>query len=336
MPWQSVNTSRNFVQNSMSSRVNGLLLDRVFKTVSFRNGQCSKSLLIFSLLSLSVWMFVFVVPMQKRNSISVKIEFGGASETVQTSAPAIPMAPSGDGAAHEGAELRDFKLSEERLSRYSLFHPRTNGAPEESNAWYQNNVEPSITCLHEDRIGNHGEGGKWMCNIDALRDKKDCLIYSIGSNNDFSWEEGVKARAPNCVIHVFDHTVANASNKPHNVFFHRWGLSEVDSNRNPNLKSLSEISQALGHKDKRVDVFKIDCEGCEWRTYKTWFISGLLIEEILVETHYGSESPKPNSYAKQFFTHLHESGYRIFHKEPNVHYSGGKTLCVEFGLKRID
>ena len=104
MPWQSLNTSRNFVQNSMSSRVNGLLLDRVFKTVSFRNGQCSKSLLIFSLLSLSVWMFVFVVPMQKRNSISVKIEFGGASETVQTSAPAIPMAPSGDGAAHEGED----------------------------------------------------------------------------------------------------------------------------------------------------------------------------------------------------------------------------------------
>ena len=160
MPWQSLNTSRNFVQNSMSSRVNGLLLDRVFKTVSFRNGQCSKSLLIFSLLSLSVWVFVFVVPIQKRNSISVKIEFGGASETVQTSAPASPMAPSGDGAAHEGAELRDFKLSEERLSRYSLFHPRTNGAPEESNAWYQNNVEPSITCLHEDRIGTHGEGGK--------------------------------------------------------------------------------------------------------------------------------------------------------------------------------
>ena len=165
MPWQSVNTSRNFVQNSMSSRVNGLLLDRVFKKVSFQNGRC-KSLLIFSLLSLS-WVFVFVVPRQKRNSISIKIEFGGASESVQTSAPAIRMAPSGDGAAHEGSELSDFKLSEERLSRYSLFHPLTNGAPETANAWYQNNVEPSSTCLQEDRIGNRGEGGKWLCNINA-------------------------------------------------------------------------------------------------------------------------------------------------------------------------
>ena len=71
MPGQSVNTSRNFVRNSMSTRVNGLLLDRVFKMASFRNGRCSKSLLIFSLLSLSVWVFVFVVPIQKRNSISV-------------------------------------------------------------------------------------------------------------------------------------------------------------------------------------------------------------------------------------------------------------------------
>ena len=72
------------------------------------------------------------------------------------------------------------QYSKERLSRYSLFHPTTNGAPESANAWYQNNVEPAVSCSHEERIGPAGEGGKWMCDIDALRNKNDCLVYSIG------------------------------------------------------------------------------------------------------------------------------------------------------------
>jgi len=256
----------------------------------------------------------------------------------ETEKPTIILAaPSGEGTVRrrEGAELKDFELSEARLSRYSLFHPRTNGASEVANAWYQNNVEPSITCPQEERIGAHGEGGKWMCNIEALKEKKDCLIYSVGSSNDFTWEEEVKRRAPNCEIHTFDHTVANASNKPDDVFFHKWGLTENESHRNPNMKSLSEIIKALRHENRRLDVFKIDCEGCEWQTYKTWFTSGVQIVEILVETHRGSESPKPVSNAKQFFAHLHNSGYRIFHKEPNVHYSAKELLCVEFALRRI-
>ena len=256
----------------------------------------------------------------------------------ETEKPTIILAaPSGEGTVRrrEGAELKDFELSEARLSRYSLFHPRTNGASEVANAWYQNNVEPSITCPQEERIGAHGEGGKWMCNIEALKEKKDCLIYSVGSENDFSWEEEVKRRAPNCEIHVFDHTVANASNKPDDVFFHKWGLTENESHRNPNMKSLSEIIKALRHENRRLDVFKIDCEGCEWQTYKTWFTSGVQIVEILVETHRGSESPKPVSNAKQFFAHLHNSGYRIFHKESNVHHSAKELLCVEFALRRI-
>jgi len=269
-------------------------------------------------------------------------EFNGttasAKSAVNTSVPTIILAaPSGEGTVRrrEGAELKDFELSEARLSRYSLFHPRTNGASEVANAWYQNNVEPSITCPQEERIGAHGEGGKWMCNIEALKEKKDCLIYSVGSSNDFTWEEEVKRRAPNCEIHTFDHTVANASNKPDDVFFHKWGLTENESHRNPNMKSLSEIIKALRHENRRLDVFKIDCEGCEWQTYKTWFTSGVQIVEILVETHRGSESPKPVSNAKQFFAHLHNSGYRIFHKESNVHHSAKELLCVEFALRRI-
>ena len=77
-------------------------------------------------------------------------DFDHISDTIaaETEKPTIIVAaPSGEGTVRrrEGAELKDFELSEARLSRYSLFHPRTNGASEGANAWYQNNVEPSIT-----------------------------------------------------------------------------------------------------------------------------------------------------------------------------------------------
>ena len=83
------------------------------------------------------------------------------------------------------------------------------------------------------------------------------------------------------------------------------------------MKTLSETKKALGHEGRRIDIFKIDCEGCEWDTYDTWFDEDNDIGQILVETHY---APMPN--AKDFFYKLHDHGYVIFSKEPNYYMDG--------------
>jgi hypothetical protein len=31
------------------------------------------------------------------------------------------------------------------------------------------------------RIGTLGDGGKWVCGLERLEDKKDCIIYSVGA-----------------------------------------------------------------------------------------------------------------------------------------------------------
>jgi hypothetical protein len=53
--------------------------------------------------------------------------------------------------------------------------------------WFQQNYEPNFSCAEEERVGN-GDGGKWICSphrINEIAVEQRCLVYSIGSNNDF-------------------------------------------------------------------------------------------------------------------------------------------------------
>jgi hypothetical protein len=74
-------------------------------------------------------------------------------------------------------------------------------------AWFQNNWEPSFTCLHERRIGGNGDGPKWVCDPHRI-DPDNCLVYSFGSNNEFSFEEAIlRDISAKCEIHTFDPTI---------------------------------------------------------------------------------------------------------------------------------
>ena len=69
--------------------------------------------------------------------------------------------------------------------------------------FYQNNYEPDFVCQHERRIGKLGDGGKWICDPHRISYQKDCLVYSVGSNNDFSFEEAVLDKiGHHCEIHT--------------------------------------------------------------------------------------------------------------------------------------
>lgn len=176
--------------------------------------------------------------------------------------PSRPASPTSPPSSSLEATLND--IMESKLKRYSLFESRLNGGAQSAGAWYQETAEPAYTCVHEERIGPHGDGGKWVCDPEKIRSSSSCLIYSIGSSNDFRFEEAIlRDISNNCEIHVFDHTVKNATNKPLNVHFHPWGLAVRTHGA---LKSLTNIVHQLNHTGRTIDVFKIDCEGCEWDT----------------------------------------------------------------------
>jgi hypothetical protein len=219
-----------------------------------------------------------------------------------------------------------------------------------AQSWFQTHWEPSFHCDLEERIGNVGDGGKWVCNPSSMSQAfhagASCLVYSFGSNGQFDFEEGVRNRiSSSCEIHVFDPsppgTVAekykasrSASGK--HVHYHQWPLG-LDGKMVMGVpaKSLATIVSELGHSGRRIDILKMDCEGCEWESYDGWLSAKVDIRQILIELHWGklpgTESDKSKK-AHQLFKTLSKSGYAVFNKEANLLAQG---TCVEYAFVRL-
>ncbi|KAG5190733.1 methyltransferase domain-containing protein [Tribonema minus] len=214
--------------------------------------------------------------------------------------------------------------------------------------WSWDSWEPEGGCRLEDRVGEvyWGDGPKFVCGTEYLRDKPDCLVYSIGSSTTDSFELGLLAVAPNCEVHTFDPTVsaevmAEKSAAGH-YQFHLMGLGsqqQSDANvmldRGP-LKTLQEMMQELGHVGRTIDVFKIDCEGCEWSTLQDQLMKpmrhgDLKIGQMQIEVHLAPLGKKPLPGIISFFEDADAAGLRVFHKERN-HWGCDGYRCLEYAF----
>jgi len=206
----------------------------------------------------------------------------------------------------------------------------------EGKVWFQVHHEPSFHCDLEERLGKAGDGGKWLCNPHTIRKNinagNPCLVYSVGSHGQFDFEQSLKdSISPECEIHIFDPAPIGTWHVPANMSYHPFPLGTgVDMVQGVRTKSFGEIVQELGHAGRTIDIFKIDCEGCEWETYKQWLASGVEIRQILVELHWQHDARKAN----QFYKFLYERGYVVFNKEPNTLGCSGE--CVEYSFLKLD
>jgi len=238
------------------------------------------------------------------------------------------------------------------------------------SVFFYNNWEPDIGCALEERIGNNGDGGKWVCDPPAilnrgrlfreqLRLPYRCIVYSFGSNNDFSFETKLHERLPDCDFFVFDPTSSPPSAMHSESFlervrFFRRPLGPADSNN-----SLAEIMSGLGHLElpNVVEVLKIDIEGGEFTSFlgafraadkllrqgrsqrdlsseeqyalRTWHALRH-VNQVLIEVHAGFASiPELD----EFFRGFMHAGFAIFHKEPNLYWCCGS--CEEYAFIRM-
>ncbi len=180
------------------------------------------------------------------------------------------------------------------------------------------------------------DGPKWVCDPHRLKQKKDCLVYSIGSNGKNEFEKAVKEEiGQHCEIHTFDLSSYNRRNGHFKdalegyAAFHNYGLGTEDqANSNPDtFKTLQQTMEELGHTGRTIDIFKIDCEWCEWFVWQDWLAPDIDMRQILVETH---NAPMPN--ARDFFFGLHDAGFVVFSKEANYENGAGG---VEYGFVKL-
>jgi len=192
---------------------------------------------------------------------------------------------------------------------------------------------------------------QWICDPHRIaklakdRKAKDpkhpgCVIYSVGSNGDFSFELGMEQEVgPGvCEFHIFDmknYTEKMLEQNIKRAYFHQWGLGTQDPNVDipepgKQFYGLKDTIKLLDHENlDMIDIFKIDCEKCEWSTFQDWFAPGIpSMQQVQVELH---NAPKE---AIPFFTLLEESGYVRFHKEPNIQFNDGS--CIEYAFLKLD
>ena len=224
-----------------------------------------------------------------------------------------------------GCALHD-KLRE--YARNSRFHEVPNDfhhGGETGRVFFQLNWEPSIRCIADKRVGVFGDGGKWICDPDCLLVARNCTVFSIGSNNQWDFENAMEPYG--CRIHTFDHTVA-APATPAHVTFHPYGAAGQSAG--PSLKSLPDM-YALAGVTGRIDVLKIDCEGCEYAVFRDPATLAFIkrhVKQILVEIHFTTTAA-----TEALAQALTDAGFRAFSKEPNIQYSDGS--CIEYALLNI-
>lgn len=163
----------------------------------------------------------------------------------------------------------------------------------------------------------------------AFRD----LSYYLAKQNEIGEEI--------CEFHIFD--MGNFSSEMPNTLkrahYHQWGLKKQDPNVDQPLPGetfygLRDTIKLLGHDDLEViDIFKIDCESCEWETYMDWLSEGIpILHQILVETHDALDE------ALGLFDTLEAAGYLRYHKEANLlvtEHFRAYNQCIEYGMVKV-
>eukprot|EP01135_Chromosphaera_perkinsii_P002204 Nk52_evm12s219 gene=Nk52_evmTU12s219 len=237
-----------------------------------------------------------------------------------------------------------------RRQRLVNMYATKNFKFEDAYVYYQTAWEAEISCPEEMRVGLAGEGGKWLCDPDRLLGgaQMKCLVYSVGSNNEYGFEESIHRLYPHCEIHTFDHTVANPT-PPGFVRYHKWGVSHTDGAMDANgqladggVYRLPTIIKSLGHEGRTIAVLKIDVEGAEYKTFEEYFVEPtpekpnvpqFNFEQILIEIHSGDRF---GFTWEEAYRATHElmvkfvrfGKYAVSHKEPNI--ASPFKCCSEF------
>lgn len=185
----------------------------------------------------------------------------------------------------------------------------------------QTYILDQISCSTAVRVGEIGDGGKWVCNPWMVREP--CIVYSMGIKNQFEFERQLFDITKNrCRIYCFDVNSENLENfKSFNGTFKQWKVSKV-TNENKSEWAILDIKNYFNH--TKISFLKIDIEGAEYDSLipvlNSEFVITGKICQIMVEMH---DDVNPQ---RRLQLEFEMAGFLMFHNEPNYYCA----TCSEY------
>ncbi|KXS19255.1 hypothetical protein M427DRAFT_472686 [Gonapodya prolifera JEL478] len=197
--------------------------------------------------------------------------------------------------------------------------------------WDMYNLIPTTYMCDPNHLARRpaiGDGGKWICVVPKT---EPCIIYSLGSNGDFSFEDAMHAESGGkCQIWTFDCTSTEPPATHSYINFRPWCLSDVDNagvTYGRIYKTFESIVTELGH--NAVDILKMDIEGGEHQVFRTLLKNPVVLPtQIAVEMHFYGSLLYNTRQVLEYYKSWRKLGYHVVIKEHNVLC----TACTEFLL----
>ena len=201
-------------------------------------------------------------------------------------------------------------------------------------------ISSKSICVDKAKIGapvKSADGSYMMCGLSKLQNDSACIVYSIGSANNFYFENDL-LKLTRCHIHTFDCT----SRRPHShqiIRSDRFTYHKICIGNKKKFKSLIDVMHELGH--TKLDMIKWDIEGFEYDIFRNILLlpNQKLPLQILFELHYRSHMKARTSWWNREKTageiamlgvELYDKGYRVVSANKNR----GCQSCYEYSLMR--
>ncbi|KAI1699894.1 methyltransferase domain-containing protein [Ditylenchus destructor] len=183
---------------------------------------------------------------------------------------------------------------------------------------------PEVFCRDLVRMGQVGDGGKWICNPHYMRKMESCTVYSLGMRDDVSFDENLQNYTDNkCTLRCFD----QGEQTPET-------LERIRDSNGIFMRAL--ISSKFG--DKRIDILKMDIEGTEFEIANEFL--AVPVCQLLIEVH--PQNATNPLQTLNFLRKISNHGFYLFSYEVNGHnykvceYSLIHENCfADYGVKTI-
>lgn len=198
------------------------------------------------------------------------------------------------------------------------------------------------------RIGGIHDGNKVLCGIELMQSMNNCVVYSLGSFNNFNFEYDLLQNT-SCHVYTYDCTSTPPVSTIDRLNFYKICLGDPDLLlkfmfpyqqrildigifNNTKFEHLDTLMKKNQHEE--VHLLKMDIEGSEYSVFTSLINQSKKVNlpyQISFESHWWDRDIYHGILHQAMFEQLWTIGYRILQHE----YNPSDHTCVEWTMMRI-